>query len=86
MNNVEGLDQQCSGGVYPRLNGGYRRCPPTNRLSEFIDDNRQAHGGDKPRHYDGGPIKQVKPTWPLGYFLSKSRLNLRQVSKPLHNL
>ena len=51
--NVDVLDQQCSGGVYPRLNGGDRRCPPTNRLSEFIDDNRQAPGGDKPRHYDG---------------------------------
>jgi len=35
--NADGLDQQCSGGVYPRLNGGQRRFPPTNRLSEFIN-------------------------------------------------
>jgi len=34
-----GLTGKCSGGVYPRLNGGYRRCPATNRLSElFIDE------------------------------------------------
>ncbi|CAB1084354.1 hypothetical protein D1AOALGA4SA_11879 [Olavius algarvensis Delta 1 endosymbiont] len=52
---VDGLERQCSGGVYPRLNGGYRRFPTTNRLSEFINDRRQALGGDKPRHYSDSP-------------------------------
>jgi len=50
-------------GVYPRLNDGYRRFPPTNRLREFINDCRQALGGDKPRHYNGNPVEQVKTNW-----------------------
>jgi len=82
---VDGLERQCSGGVYPRLNDGYRRCPATNRLSEFISDSRQALGGDKPRHYNGSPEKQFKTNWALGHLINESRLNPRQaqVSKPL---
>jgi len=56
---IDDLDRQSSGGVYPRPNGGYRRFPPTNRLSEFIRDCRQALGGDKPRQYIGSPEEQV---------------------------
>jgi len=83
--NVDGLDRQCSGGVYPRLNGGYCRFSQTNRLSEFISDSRQVPGGDKPRHYTSSAEEQVKKNCDLGHLFSKSRLNLRQaqVSKPL---
>jgi len=63
--NAEWLYRQGSGGVYPRLNGGYRRFPPTNRLSEFVRNSRHALGGDKPRHYMGRAEEPVKTNWAL---------------------
>jgi hypothetical protein len=33
-----------------------------------MDENHQDPGGDKPRHYNGSSLKQVKPTWPWGIF------------------
>jgi hypothetical protein len=41
--------------------------------------------GINPATTYGSSLKQIKPTWPLGHFLSKSRLNHRQaqVSKPV---
>jgi hypothetical protein len=56
-NPVDRFDQKCSGGVYPRLNGGSRRCPQTNLTSDVIDVKWQGSGGDKHRHYNGSSLK-----------------------------